>query len=210
MKGKRGILIVGVAMMIAAAGVVYAHWQDTLQVNAAVNTGTADVNWTAVSTNDDSKEFPSTVLDGNTSRDPSGPHPGGTAAEPRYDKDVADCYAEIIEGVFVLTVNNAYPSYHCTTYSTFKNEGSVPMKVQNIVTYVNYTEDEGSWVTHQGTPCGFQIDPGEEFETINTLHIENDALQNHTYLAEQTIYWVNWNEYDQDACAITFLPLPLP
>ena len=210
MKGKRGILIVGVAMMIAAAGVVYAHWTDTLEVNAEVKTGTAGVIWTEVSTNDDSAEFPSTVLPGNTSRDPSGPHPGGSAAEPRYDKDVANCIADIVGGVLVLTVDNAYPSYHCTTYSTFKNEGSVPMKVQNIVTYVNYGPDAGSWVTHQGTPCGFQIDPGQEFETINTLHIENGALQDHTYLAEQTIYWVNWNEYDEDACAITFGPFPSP
>ena len=46
---KRAILIVGVALLIAAAGVVYAHWTETLYVDATVQSGTMTMAWTNAS-----------------------------------------------------------------------------------------------------------------------------------------------------------------
>ena len=48
-----GILFVALIVMIAAAGLVYAHWTTTLLVQANVNTGRVDVEWQNMFTNDD-------------------------------------------------------------------------------------------------------------------------------------------------------------
>jgi hypothetical protein len=136
----------------------------------------------------------------------------------RHDKDVADCIADIIEegGTLLLEVDNAYPSYNCTMWSTFGNQGSVPVKLQSIVTTIskdgtpNYDlSGEGTWQTLQGTLCGLQIDPdpGDESEyvtTINWFHIEQEATQDSLYEVKQTLNFVNWNEWDVDLCTHTF------
>jgi len=53
---KRAILILGVALLIATAGVIYAHWQDTLKVDATVSTGDINVIWQSYGTDDDGKD----------------------------------------------------------------------------------------------------------------------------------------------------------
>lgn len=53
MTKKRGILLVALALVLATASVVYAHWTDTLEVDAVINTGDIDVIWQEYGTDDD-------------------------------------------------------------------------------------------------------------------------------------------------------------
>jgi predicted ribosomally synthesized peptide with SipW-like signal peptide len=229
---KRALLIVGVAMLIAAAGVVYAHWTDTLQVKAQVSTGTYGVDWYNIFTDDDNGNvigeetgLPAPKF-GAGSVDPSSAatvNPDGSlvAAATRYDKAVGNCNSGITDGVMYVNASNVYPSYHCTIWSSFNNPNSIPMKVQSIVTntYVGALSETpqditayGDWETLAGTLCGRQIDPGGSITTVNTFHVLQGAAPGQTYRVEQTINLVNWNEWDSTACFHTFngVPMTLP
>jgi len=151
---KKAILIVGLALLVAAAGVVYAHWTETLKVDATVNTGTAFVRSTNIFTDDDG----GTTIGEETglptpafcTGDPTCAGPGSVdpasfsdinvvgglpvlaTAASRYDKDVADCWSGITDGgttgkLMWVQIANVYPSYHCTISSTLQNQGTVPM-----------------------------------------------------------------------------------
>jgi len=129
-------------MMLSAAGVVYAHWTDTLQVDAQVATGNVEMIITSAATDDDGvanaweiiKETPDqegTNYDawpGTSSNDPA-----TYMAGQRYDKDVARCRVTGISPdrhSVQVVVENAYPSYHCTIRSNVKVTGSVPVRNQ--------------------------------------------------------------------------------
>lgn len=146
---KRALLIVGLALMVAAAGVVYAHWTATLKVDANVYTGSIAVHWKSLSTDDDGSNdgwegiaelanLPPDTYDywGDTSSD----DPSSPAAATRYTKDVGRCKAAGAgTDTFTLTAENVYPSYYCTTHSVLGNQGSVPVKLQSIKMKVERT-----------------------------------------------------------------------
>jgi hypothetical protein len=234
---KRALLIVGLALLVATAGVVYAHWTDTLQVSATVYTGNVNVRWVNVFTDDDGAPVigeepaigePDGIYDhwlGTSSVDPSSA--GFPAFATRYNKDVGHCVAFLPvppDGTLMgVEIYNAYPSYHCTIWSFFENQGTVPVKVQSIVTNVYLDPDGGGplqkayempgttaeWATLDGTLCGLQIDPSTGLptdleRTVNTFHLLNNAPQNAVYTMDQTINFVNWNEFDPALCTHTF------
>jgi predicted ribosomally synthesized peptide with SipW-like signal peptide len=242
---KKALLIVGLALLMATAGVVYAHWSDTLVVDAQVRTGTFGIHWLEIFTDDDNGNVIGeellaggaalpTPLFGQGSVDPSSAavvtSSGGLVTPAsRYDKAIGNCASGIglpvvQPGIMWVRADNVYPSYHCTIWSRFNNTGSVPAKVQSIVTntYIGASTTPasiaayGDWQTLAGTGCGLQVDPGEVITTVNTLHILQAAEQNQTYRVEQTITFVNWNEFDPAACFHTFngfqavLPMTTP
>jgi len=154
---KRALLIVGLALAIATAGVVYAHWTDSLQTNVNVNTGSINMGFTA-GTDDDGivgndrslTDVGATVPDALYDRwltastaDPAGMYRVNTGAgtegyiypnpsiNPRYDKDVAICYTEIDGKTLTVTALNAYPSYFCSVFIHVTNNGTVPVKLAN-------------------------------------------------------------------------------
>jgi hypothetical protein len=226
---KKALLIVGLALAIATAGLVYAHWTDTLQVNAQVTTGTYGVDWYNIFTDDDNGNvigeelLPGggalpTPLFGAGSVDPSsaavvGPNGVLVTSATRYDKAIGNCNGGIDgNGAMYVNASGVYPSYHCTIWSSFNNTHSTPMKVQSIVTNTfigSSTTPQsiaayGDWQTLAGTGCGLQVDPNESVTTVNTFHILQGALPNTTYRVEQTINLVNWNEFEPAACTHTF------
>jgi hypothetical protein len=179
---KKALLVVGLALLMATAGVVYAHWTDTLRVEATVYTGNLNVRWVNVFTDDDGGnnigEEPGPLLpgvqvepdgifdfwQGTSSVDPSSAaSPDGPFAT-RYNKDVGHCVAFLPDpttgAVMGVQMYNTYPSYHCTIWSFFENQGTVPVKVQSIVTnvYLNGTLEmpgtTADWATLDGTWSG--------------------------------------------------------
>lgn len=129
------VLLVAFAMVIATAGVVYAHWSSTSRIEANVNVGNMQIGWTAWGTNDD----------GDVNNDPSGydnpawmgewnPPWNETSLDPadpfdltdRYDKNVGSCYIDGGEDTLHVNIDGAYPSYHCNIFAEAFNHGSVP------------------------------------------------------------------------------------
>jgi predicted ribosomally synthesized peptide with SipW-like signal peptide len=137
---RRALLFVLAVVALAAAGVVYAHWTDTLKVDAQVNTGTAANTVTAANTDDDGTpngwDFGDngggTKYDawGATSSDDPSSYTSSTSGS-RYDKDVARCrVTETVGHMSTVVVENAYPSYHCTIRQAVRNTGSIPLANQ--------------------------------------------------------------------------------
>lgn len=88
-----------------------------------------------------------------TSCDPaaSGPDP-----KPHYDKDVAQCFANLAdkdlehegEQNAEVKIENGYPSYFCTAWFRIRNSGSVPVKVRRF----DITDDQGRVIVEAAQP----------------------------------------------------------
>jgi hypothetical protein len=159
----RAILLVLAVMALATAGLVYAHWTDTLQVNAQVNTGTAEITITprsAANTDDDGTangwEIPGDNGGGteydrwglSSSNDPStysSPYWVGT----RYTKDVARCRVmSTSDHTVTVLVDNAYPSYWCTMRFEQTVTGTIPLRsqVNRVTVCAADCGDPANWV----------------------------------------------------------------
>jgi hypothetical protein len=147
---SRAILLVLVVVALATAGLVYAHWTETLKVDALAASGAMTLRVTAANTDDDgSQNGWDNVCTADTgggtnydrwgatsSNDPSSYCGSAGYATPRYDKDVARCRVTGTVGLTsTVSVENAYPGYHCTIRQTAQNVGTIPMKNQATRVY---------------------------------------------------------------------------
>jgi predicted ribosomally synthesized peptide with SipW-like signal peptide len=151
---KRAILIVGLALAIAAAGVAYAAWTDTLNTNAQINTGNVAVSWAANPTTDDpaGSNDPS-----NTIRCTGGNCAYETGAITRYSRNVGQCDVVANGDTLTITIGNAYPSYHCSIHAAAVNSGSIPIKPSGAT--LSFTR----WTAAQG------VVPGNVVMTADSL-----------------------------------------
>jgi hypothetical protein len=133
-------LVVLLALLLATAGLVYAHWTATLEVNGQVNTGGVGVAWFDAWTNDDGVnntdgERIEGIYDAwgeQSSKDPSASTIDPTGGS-RYDKDVAACWAQTDGGSNLqLWIEGAYPSYYCALTALLGGQGSVPVRATSI------------------------------------------------------------------------------
>lgn len=143
---KKALLVVGLALLMATAGVVYAHWTDTLNTNAQITTGNLVVGWAAAPYTDDP----------GASNDPSNMIrcTGGVCAYPgsgltRYDRHVGQCEVVANGDTLTITIGNAYPSYHCSVFAAVLNSGTIPLKADGTGT-LSFTR----WTAALGTVTG--------------------------------------------------------
>ncbi len=156
-------LLVLVVVLIAAVGIVYAHWSTTAEVRGQVNTGNVAVGFADHFTNDDGwvndggfdpfdiggDDAPDWDARGDSSADPS----WYGALASRYDKDVAGCFVGMEgdeQGEWLsINIDNAYPSYYCTIIGQLVNTGNVPIKAEpgyiTGVTRFEYGECYEKW-----------------------------------------------------------------
>jgi hypothetical protein len=149
---KRAILIVGLALAIATAGLVYAHWTDTLTVQGNVNSGSINMGFTAGTDDDgilgndlEGADVGDVLLTydrwgASSTADPAGMFRVNSSTGfagyvypygfHRYDKDVAICTAVVGGKTLTINAENTYPSYFCTTFINITNNGTVPVKLQ--------------------------------------------------------------------------------
>lgn len=218
MTKKRGLLIVGLVLLVAAGGVVYTLWQQSLSLDVDIATGTIDPVWSLDGTDDDGIDDP--WLDGEETPgqlewpdkvgfgDPSEPADGQTAPL-RYTKDVALCVAAFggteqdpDPTVLNVDITNAYPSYWCTVKADLHNGGSVPVKLQTITVTSTLGEVIETEITSfEGLlSCGLQLDPGQTEDFYLSFHPENPVLEGTEYSYNVDLTWVNYNEYDSELC----------
>jgi len=191
----KALLMVFLVMTLAAAGVVYAHWTDTLEVEAQVQTGDVEIGWTGAICS----EF----------YDWPWPPEGFGEVE---GKDVGSTSVEITDPhTMVLTVENGYPSYSVDCEIEFTNTGSIPVIIRGW-RFTPLSGLEGCTVQYFGTGSGIltceemtvefidgfgtQIDPGDPLGVASSLrlHIEQAAEQNATFEWMLEVCVTNWNE----------------
>ncbi|MEM4485131.1 MAG: hypothetical protein QXE13_04730 [Sulfolobales archaeon] len=180
---ERGILqSTAILLMLAVIGAALAMWSDTLKVAVTVDTGEVDVEFDNVWTDD-----------------PQG------AIDPGYDKDVATCYAEIVEIEdeegnmggdndldLNITIVNGYPSYRCTVYFVVKNTGTIPVKGPHV--YVVSDNSFSSYVEYSHNMTEVQIDPGGSEVFQISFHVTQSASENETYTLQLKLLFHQWNE----------------
>lgn len=168
--GKFGLLFLVVALALALTGAGYAMWDKTLYIDGTVNTG--EVNMEILSASSD---------------DPPGSDDYG------YTKDVGTTTVSYTIGGQSISVNvtNAYPCYEVRVHFTAHNNGTVPVKLQDIKLIgvpaaLTVTGSDG---------IGEQIDPCEERDNTIKIHVLQSAKELATYTFTVQYYYVQWNEY---------------
>jgi hypothetical protein len=216
-----GTLFMLLVMALALLGVGYGLWSKLLLIDGTINTGEVDaVFYTAFTDDDGTVDDPAGVKDagdvgecklyGDSSCDPKayGPEP------ERYDKDVGECFAEIDSGDpqrLHITVNTGYPSYYCTVWFDILNNGTIPLKIQDLkLVPVNFTNGLEVSVALSQLSCGLQIDPGllptGEIIIDNLaqgdihIHVEQDAVPDAEYSFDAELFLVQWNEFFENQC----------
>ena len=121
------------------------------------------------------------------------PSANQTAGQPcdRYDKDVAKTEAVKIDDYNIqVTLTNSYPCYYPTIFYGMINDGTRTATVESIVVDENFHPNEEDNVADDipeltvivgGISVGQMIDVGEEVMGNLAIHVEQVALQNHTY-----------------------------
>ena len=139
-------------------GVGYATWSQTLTITQTVNTGELEVGIRDVGTNDDDANNDGIANAGTGNVDPGWQNGAATV----YDKDVANTvsvngelkFTKEIDGVptdfyhsVSDTISNAYPSYAPTIVFEITNNGTIPVKLKLLL----------SWVEDKNNP--WNLDP---------------------------------------------------
>jgi hypothetical protein len=189
LKTRLPFVLLSVMLMLALTGmgVSYGLWSETLTINGTVQTGEVEAAWVDVWCMD------------------AGPDPYGP---PGDLKDVGSTTVSIDPDhpqTMYVTVHNGYPSYYNDCKVTFQNTGTVPVIIQGYqVVPLDFTpasdngEGDGEiWVKYtdgigtQMEPC-----PADNCEQSSNLkfHVEQPALENHTYHFRVDVCLVQWNE----------------
>jgi hypothetical protein len=198
---NKKIIAIFASMMIALCfvGVSYALWYKYLTINGRIGTDNVDMVFTRV-LNPDPQSIPPAIH-----LDPKGLDADGNVIF--WDKDVG--WTEVTRSAdretLNITLHNVYPCYFNDLEIHYNNTGSVPVKIQGYaLTAIDFTpasrlyagdgEIYIEWVDGRGS----QIDPHEEGASSLIIHVEQPALQGHTYHFNVTILFVQWNEYNPE------------
>jgi predicted ribosomally synthesized peptide with SipW-like signal peptide len=175
---------------LAALGVGYALWSETLTIEGTVKTGEVDVGFTAYD--------PMECVDTQE---------GLCQEEPELKDDAAECKVRWRRGndspdedgydKLMVTVTGMYPSYHCKVSFDVKNLGNVPVHVK----LPEPTGDIPAWVATNFDKCyadGMQLHKGESTPICTLdIHFSNDQAPlegSGPYTFGWTILAHQWNE----------------
>lgn len=190
-----------VIIALAATGVAYAHWSQTLQIQGTILTGELDWEFTMVTCLDTS---------GNDyhCRD-------GFAGPPPYfwmgDKDVGSTSCEVTDSHTVtVTLNNVYPCYFNSVTLYVDAAGTIPITFEKVII-------DGNEITSEPAPVikldlngddlddieilwkntlGTQREPGESFPAMSFwLHVLQDAPRGTALSFTIELVGIQWNMY---------------
>jgi hypothetical protein len=164
-----GAIILILVVALAAIGLSYSLWSETLTISGTVHTGEVDVEFSTYP--------PQECVDIWDV--------GECLPEPPEKEQVANCTVEWLgpdqdsEGddgfdQLVVTVNGMYPSWHCKVQFDVTSTGSVPVHVR----WPDPTDDIPEWIATDFEACypeGVQLHQGQSTEpcTID-IHFTNE------------------------------------
>lgn len=188
---KLSVIFMVLIGAVAATGLGYGLWTQTLNISETVSTGDVTLEYQIAFTDDDGIEDLSLFDDGDddtgeifdlypieSSADPSS---GSTTTTPatRYDKDVGKCVATVTTLVspndtVSVDKENVYPNYHCTALMTVDNKGSIPVKLEKI-----------ELIVAGATP--FPVDPSGGLTPVDLTNTDGDGIANDPDPVDQDI-----------------------
>ena len=178
------------ALLLITTGLTYAHWTETITIDATVETG--ELDWH--------------IKDAYVARD-----------NDDDTKDVADTTVTLIDSdgdgdndTLGVKISNAYPCYEVSITFYAENCGTVPLIVKELTvicaegtfTYTKAFEDyfdlDGDGVDdiylYYGNNFGVQLDPGDPpLELSFKIHIEQGAPEGKTLEFTMKLVAENWS-----------------
>jgi len=163
MKSKGLALFATMMAALMLVGTGFALWSEILVIQGTVYTGDVDVELIAGLCWDDE------------------------------EKDVSSIFCEVINGVLVVTVTNAYPCIHYYQEFGVHCLGSVPVDLAGIY----YTDDLPGTCTAEitGFALGDQLHECQTQYGVIHIHLTNDAREGATYTFYMEMDWWQYNEY---------------
>lgn len=221
---KGWILFMLLVLGLSLVGVGYTLWNKQQQIEGVVQLNDLDVAKIKAYTNDDNVvdeggwDIDDTGLCqgvGPTSCDPMDV-PDQQGSTPRYDKDIATCYADIDAAStgekMVFHIIEGYPSYYCSVRFVDHNVGSVPVRLQRIMLQgevicpsewydVDADQDgEPDANVHIKEPVpGQQLDSSDELFGQVDVHVKQGAPQGKAFSFLIELIWTQYNMFDPDA-----------
>ncbi|KUG02961.1 hypothetical protein ASZ90_019644 [hydrocarbon metagenome] len=133
---------------------------------------------------------------------------------PNEAKDVGAKLVVLNDGVLKMTINNGYPGYNAYVIAELKNEGTIPVtindveitgddKVDIVITEVESASADAAEVSDD--LYGVVIDPGQSIfvkfdETVKDLPNED---QDGTFVSNIKINAIQWNAFEYDLFSST-------
>ncbi|HAL48932.1 MAG: LamG domain-containing protein [SAR202 cluster bacterium] len=231
---KLSLMVMTLVAGVAVIGTGFDIWTGALDVGSTVNTDHVSLEVVEAFTDDDGivnqagfdDEDDNTVnvqlFDGWATS--SSADPAGTGADPKdhSNKGVGRCSITVVSASTVLvTKENVYPGYNCTTWLDYTNTGSVPVRVRrvtvdgsfpaiNVATSSDVLSLDLSGDSVPDTdvalsnipPCQ-QIDPGETIRMDIEQSILQKAPQGSSLSYTAEVETAQWNELATSTDAIT-------
>jgi hypothetical protein len=187
------MLILIILSALAAMGVAYGLWSQTLTIGGVVQTGEVDAKWTFAGC----FEFY--------------PWPEGGNFGEVEDKDVGSWDVWIDpqdDQILHFHIENGYPSYAVDCSVKYQVEGTIPVIMRGTIIYPtsdnlhkctltgNYTKtltcDELTVIFSDN--LGSQLHPGDVASSNLMVHVEQLADENASYDFEVLVCMAQWNE----------------
>jgi hypothetical protein len=219
-----GAIFLGLVISLAALGVGYGLFTDTLRISGAVVTGAVNARFSVhevdeglargapngPSDNDVNEDLEAGGLDTAECYTRIYTPLGDTAADAPLDDSAELVIARPPADFLYVLLKNAYPSFNCYVDFDVHNAGTIPIKVSKpvigpapdprilTVEFLNCYED------------GVQVEPGKEVLCTLHVHVERGAQENSIYRFGATICAYQWNVASAVRCAIPVDIEPLP
>lgn len=178
-----GLLAILLIVLLAGVGVAYGLWSETLLIAGTVKTGDVDVAFSDI-----------TVTEKVGT-------PSGLIDEPEVKANAANCYAVMATvpsgnpETLAISVEGAYPSYHCFVTFKVKSIGSVPVHIYQPEP--TSTTQNPKWVKLQDCyQNDLQLHKGQAASCTILIHFTNDddVNENGFYIFKFQIEARQWNE----------------
>lgn len=167
--GKATFYVVMAILSTSLVGVAYAAWSNQLTVTSYVETGSLNVTFTQVSSND----------------------PPGTP-DPNSGRDIATCFCSIANGgkSILISVVKAYPRYNVQVTFVIKNTGTIPARLREPV--LEYDRRAFS-LSLSGSPIANTVlDPGQTLTSSLNIFVL-PGPRNRVYPFTVTVPAIQWN-----------------
>jgi hypothetical protein len=166
MKKTSLLVVLVVVLALAAMGVAYGMWSETLNISGTVNTGTVNAEFSV-----------------------------GTISDNEIEgKDTAWCTSSLSNdgNTFYVTMNNGYPLYECYVTFDVHNVGSIPIHIHQptftgvpgelVVNFVDCYDQDTQLHTSQAAYCTLKV------------KVLQSASQGSTYNFSGTVFAHQYNE----------------
>lgn len=173
-------LALALAVALVLMGAAYAAWSENMPIHGTVTTGELDWYFNGQGGQDTDDDY---VCD------------PGFVNERQLDKDVArttlvrqDTDGDGDYDTVKVTVTNAYPSYYNRVFVNMKNNGTIPIKVQQPV-----INSPGAVSVHWIDSVGTVLSPGGALSVWFEFRVDESALDNSTYTFTIRIPGIQWD-----------------